>query len=52
VKGVVDVVQIPRGVAVVADSTWNAIQGRNAPEGRMGRQQGREARHAGNHGRV
>jgi len=30
VKGVVDVVQIPRGVAVVADSTWNAIQGRNA----------------------
>ncbi len=30
VKGVVDVVQIPRGVAVLADSTWNAMQGRNA----------------------
>jgi isoquinoline 1-oxidoreductase beta subunit len=30
VKGVVDVVEIPRGVAVVADSTWNAMQGRNA----------------------
>jgi isoquinoline 1-oxidoreductase beta subunit len=30
VNGVVDVVEIPRGVAVVADSTWNAMQGRNA----------------------
>jgi len=30
VKGVVDVVQIPRGVAVLADSTWNAMQGRKA----------------------
>jgi isoquinoline 1-oxidoreductase beta subunit len=30
VKGVVDVVQIPRGVAVVADSTWAAIKGREA----------------------
>ena len=30
VKGVVDVVQIPRGIAVVADSTWNAMQGRKA----------------------
>jgi isoquinoline 1-oxidoreductase beta subunit len=30
VKGVVDVVQIARGVAVVADSTWAAIKGREA----------------------
>jgi isoquinoline 1-oxidoreductase beta subunit len=30
VKGVVDVVEIPRGVAVLADSTWNAMQGRSA----------------------
>jgi isoquinoline 1-oxidoreductase beta subunit len=30
VKGVVDVVEIPRGVAVLADSTWNAMQGRKA----------------------
>jgi isoquinoline 1-oxidoreductase beta subunit len=30
VKGVVDVVQIPRGVAVLADSTWNAMKGREA----------------------
>src|SRR5690606_5969865 len=30
VKGVVDVVEIPTGVAVLADNTWAAIQGRNA----------------------
>jgi isoquinoline 1-oxidoreductase beta subunit len=30
VKGVVDVVQIPRGVAVVAESTWAAMKGREA----------------------
>jgi isoquinoline 1-oxidoreductase subunit beta len=30
VKGVVDVVQISRGVAVVAESTWAAMQGRDA----------------------
>lgn len=30
VKGVVDVVQVPQGVAVLADTTWAAIQGRNA----------------------
>jgi isoquinoline 1-oxidoreductase beta subunit len=30
VKGVVDVVEIPRGVAVVAESTWAAIKGREA----------------------
>jgi len=30
VKGVVDVVQIPTGVAVIADNTWAAIQGRKA----------------------
>ena len=30
VKGVVDVVEIPRGVAVVAQSTWAAIKGREA----------------------
>jgi isoquinoline 1-oxidoreductase beta subunit len=30
VKGVVDVVQISRGVAVVAENTWAAMQGREA----------------------
>ncbi len=30
VKGVVDVVQISRGVAVVADNTWAAMKGRDA----------------------
>ena len=30
VKGVVDVVQIPRGVAVVAENTWAAKKGREA----------------------
>jgi len=30
VAGVVDVIQIPTGVAVVARSTWAALQGRNA----------------------
>jgi isoquinoline 1-oxidoreductase beta subunit len=30
VRGVVDVVQIPRGVAVVADTTWAAMKGREA----------------------
>jgi isoquinoline 1-oxidoreductase subunit beta len=30
VKGVVDVVEIPRGVAVVAETTWAAIKGRDA----------------------
>ncbi|MCR9222105.1 MAG: xanthine dehydrogenase family protein molybdopterin-binding subunit [Alphaproteobacteria bacterium] len=30
VKGVTDVVQIPRGVAVVAESTWAALKGREA----------------------
>lgn len=30
VKGVVDVVEISRGVAVVAENTWAAMQGRNA----------------------
>lgn len=30
VKGVVDVVQIPSGVAVLAEDTWAAIKGRNA----------------------
>jgi isoquinoline 1-oxidoreductase beta subunit len=29
-KGVVDVVQIPRGVAVVADSMWHALKAREA----------------------
>ncbi|MEZ5786314.1 MAG: xanthine dehydrogenase family protein molybdopterin-binding subunit [Xanthobacteraceae bacterium] len=29
-KGVVDVVQIPRGIAVVADNMWHAIQARDA----------------------
>ena len=30
VKGVVDVVETPRGVAVVANDTWSAIKGREA----------------------
>ncbi|HJU49760.1 MAG TPA: xanthine dehydrogenase family protein molybdopterin-binding subunit, partial [Pseudogulbenkiania sp.] len=30
VKGVLDVVQIPTGVAVLADTTWNAKKGRDA----------------------
>jgi len=30
VKGVVNVVQIPNGVAVLAENTWAAIKGRNA----------------------
>lgn len=30
--GVRHVVEIPQGIAVVADSTWNAMQGRNALE--------------------
>jgi isoquinoline 1-oxidoreductase beta subunit len=30
VKGVVDVVQIPQGVAVVARDTWSAVKGREA----------------------
>jgi isoquinoline 1-oxidoreductase subunit beta len=30
VAGVVDVVQIPTGVAVIADNTWAALQGRKA----------------------
>jgi isoquinoline 1-oxidoreductase subunit beta len=29
-KGVVDVVQIPRGIAVVADTMWTALQARDA----------------------
>jgi len=32
VPGVKDVVQISGGIAVVADNTWNAMQGRNALE--------------------
>lgn len=30
IKGVADVVQIPQGVAVLADNTWTAMQGRDA----------------------
>ena len=30
IKGVVDVVETPRGVAVVARDTWSAIKGRDA----------------------
>ncbi len=30
ITGVVDVVQIPTGIAVIADNTWAAIQGRKA----------------------
>lgn len=30
VRGVVDVVQVPQGVAVMADNTWAAIKGREA----------------------
>ena len=30
VKGVIDVVQVPRGVAVIADNSWAAFQGKDA----------------------
>jgi isoquinoline 1-oxidoreductase subunit beta len=30
VRGVKDVIQISSGIAVVADNTWNALQGRHA----------------------
>ena len=36
VNGVVDVVQIPAGVAVVAKSTWPAFKGREALDHRVG----------------
>src|SRR5208283_100668 len=32
VRGVKDVVQISSGVAVIADNTWSAMEGRNALE--------------------
>lgn len=32
IKGVIDFVQISNGVAVIADSTWNAFKGRDALE--------------------
>jgi isoquinoline 1-oxidoreductase beta subunit len=38
VKGVVDVVQIPSGVAVLASDTWTAKKGRDALKRRLGRQ--------------
>ena len=50
VPGVVKVVQVPRGVAVVAKSFWAAKQGRDALQGRMGRLQRREAQLRGYHG--
>ncbi len=37
VPGVKSVVQISNGVAVVADNTWSAMQGRNALSSQMGR---------------
>jgi isoquinoline 1-oxidoreductase beta subunit len=30
IKGVIDVVEIPQGVAVIADTTWNSFKGKNA----------------------
>src|SRR5579864_6551575 len=30
VRGVIDVVQISRGVAVIADNTWSAMEGKRA----------------------
>ena len=41
VPGVVDVKQVPQGVAVYADNTFAALKGRAALEGRMGSLQGR-----------
>lgn len=32
VKGVIDVVEIPQGVAVIADSTWNSFMGKQSLE--------------------
>ena len=45
VPGVVDVVQIPRGVAVVGRDMWSAKKGRDGARGHLGRVGGREARH-------
>jgi isoquinoline 1-oxidoreductase beta subunit len=44
VPGVVEVYQIPTGVAVVADNTWAARQGRDALVVKWDESQGREAR--------
>ena len=52
VKGVVDVVEIPRGVAVVAESTWAAMKGREALTGGVGRQRRGDARLRRADGRV
>lgn len=32
VKGVIDVIEIPQGVAVIAESTWSSFKGKNALE--------------------
>lgn len=32
VKGVIDVIEIPQGVAVIADSTWNSFMGKQSLE--------------------
>jgi isoquinoline 1-oxidoreductase subunit beta len=41
--GVVDVVQVPMGVAVLGTTTWAAKQERDAPEDRVGLRQSRSA---------
>ena len=43
-KGVVDVVETPRGIAVVAKHTWAAIKGREALTVEWDESGGREAR--------
>ena len=52
VPGVVQVVQVPRGVAVIAKSFWAAKQGRDALKVEWDDTQGREAQLGRHHGRV
>ena len=49
VAGVVDVVQIPRGVAVVGLDMYSAKKGREALQRHLGRVRRREARHGADH---
>ena len=52
VKGVVDVVETPRGVAVVAKDTWSAIKGRDALSVEWDESGCRDARLGRSHGAV
>ena len=52
VKGVVEAFAVPSGVAVLAKGYWQAKKGREAGQGRMGRQRIGEARIGGHHRSV